>query len=54
MVHEICDVASRVIYVEKEKCQHVVECIVDAEEGYCFTNDINYLSNRTDLIPKNE
>ena len=54
MTHEICDVATRVIAREKEKCQHVVECIVEAEEGYCFTNDVNYLNNRTDIIPKNQ
>jgi hypothetical protein len=43
-----------VINRERERTQHVVECIVDAEEGYAFTNDVEYLQNRTDIIPRAE
>jgi hypothetical protein len=32
----------------------VVENIVDCEEGYLFTNDMDYLTTRTDLIPKSD
>jgi hypothetical protein len=43
LISEISEIASNVILREKERTQHVVECIVDAEEGYAFTNDVEYL-----------
>jgi hypothetical protein len=39
---------------EKEECRVIVESIIDAEEGYIFTNDLEYLTKRTDIIPKAE
>jgi hypothetical protein len=30
-----------------------VESIIDSENGYMFTNDYNYIKNRTDIVPVN-
>jgi vacuolar protein sorting-associated protein 1 len=31
-----------------------VESIIDAEQNYLFTNDYDYLQNRTDIVPQQE
>lgn len=51
---EISDLASRVIGREKEKTREIVESMITSEEGYIFTNDSEYLTQRTELLPKNE
>jgi len=50
--HEIGDLASHVLHKEREACREIVEKMVDSEETYVFTNDIDYLTARTDIIPK--
>jgi len=30
----------------------VVESIIDSEQNYLFTNDSDYLQNRTDIVPQ--
>ena len=37
---------------ERDKAKEVVENIIDSELGYLFTNDLDYLMNRTNIIPK--
>mmetsp|Transcript_5291 Transcript_5291/g.3043 ORF Transcript_5291/g.3043 Transcript_5291/m.3043 type:complete len:90 (+) Transcript_5291:370-639(+) len=39
---------------EKDECLSIVEAIIDAEESYLFTNDVDYLTRRTDIIPKSD
>jgi hypothetical protein len=51
---ELAEQASSVLINEREACREIVESIIDAEEGYIFTNDLDYLSKRTDIIPKGE
>ena len=43
-----------VISQECDNCKTVVGNIIDCEEGYLFTNDMDYLTERTSLIPKAE
>jgi hypothetical protein len=38
--------------VERDNARTIVESIIDAEEGYLFTNDMDYITNRTNVIPK--
>ena len=54
LIGEMCEVASRVLMMEKENCRSVVDRLIDAEESYIFTNDIEYLSNRSDIVPKGD
>lgn len=51
LIPEISEVATNVIAAECENCKVVVENIIDCEEGYLFTNDLDYLTERTSLIP---
>lgn len=37
--------------VERDSARAIVESIIDAEQGYLFTNDIDYITNRTNLVP---
>lgn len=52
LVSEICNIASFVLARERENTREIVESIISAEEGYIFTNDLDYLTQRTDIIPK--
>lgn len=54
VVNEICEVASSVLAKTKEHCREITEALIDSEEGYIFTNDFSYLTQRTDIIPKND
>ncbi|OMJ73058.1 hypothetical protein SteCoe_28335 [Stentor coeruleus] len=48
----ISDIATHVLQREREKTREIVESIINAEEGYIFTNDYEYLTLRTEIIPK--
>lgn len=54
VVSEICEVASSVLAKTREHCREITESLIDSEEGYIFTNDFAYLTQRTDIIPKND
>ena len=49
---EINEIASQVLLREREKTRSIVDCIIESEEGYIFTNDFEYLTQRTEIIPK--
>jgi vacuolar protein sorting-associated protein 1 len=49
---EISDIASQVLAKERDRTREIVESIIAAEEGYIFTNDLEYLTQRTEIIPK--
>ena len=51
---EISDIASQVLIKERDKTREIVESIIASEEGYIFTNDLDYLSQRTEIIPKSD
>jgi hypothetical protein len=52
LVHEISELASSVLLKEKDNSGSIIEAIIDSEEGYCYTNDLEYLNERTDILPK--
>lgn len=47
----MADIAYRTLQEEKERARVVVENHIDAELGYLFTNDLDYLTNRTNILP---
>jgi hypothetical protein len=51
MIAEVMDVIITVLQGEREKCRAIVESIIDSEQNYLFTNDSDYLANRTDIVP---
>lgn len=51
LIGEIMEVVSRCLQEERDKTKEIIENIIDAEEGYLFTNDYEYLLNRTDIVP---
>ena len=54
MIPEVMDVIIQVLQGEREKCRAIVEAIIDSEQNYLFTNDADYLANRTDIVPSPE
>jgi hypothetical protein len=51
MIPEVMDIITTVLQAERERTREVAEAIIDCEQNYLFTNDIDYLSNRTDIVP---
>lgn len=51
LIGEILEVVSHVLQEERDKTKEILEAIIDSEEGYLFTNDYDYLMNRTDIVP---
>lgn len=51
LIGEILEVVSRCLQEERDKAKEILECLIDSEEGYLFTNDYDYLLNRTDIVP---
>jgi hypothetical protein len=54
LIGEVSDVVTRVLLQEKEACRSVVERVIDAEESYIFTNDLEYLATRSDIVPRTD
>ena len=52
IVGDLSEVVTGVLVGERESCRDIVEKMMDADESYIFTNDIDYLLARSDLIPK--
>lgn len=43
----ICDVIGK----ERDHTREIVEAVIDAEQNYLFTNDLDYKSNRQSIVP---
>jgi len=54
LVEIIGESVTKVLQKERDQSRKIVESIIEAEQQYLFTNDQDYLMNRTNLIPKNE
>jgi hypothetical protein len=48
---EISEISARVLQDQRDKTKLIVENIVDAELGYIFTNDPDYLTSRSSVVP---
>lgn len=51
MIGDVMDIITQVLQQEREKARYIVESIIDSEQNYLFTNDFDYLQNRTDIVP---
>ncbi len=47
---EILEVVSKVLTEERDTCKEILEDILESEMGYLFTNDLDYLMNRSEII----
>lgn len=52
MIPEIMDIIVKVLSKERDRAREVVEAIIDSEQNYLFTNDLDYKDNRTDIVPQ--
>lgn len=50
LVGEILEIVSKVLAEERDATKEILEDIIDSEQGYLFTNDYDYLTNRTDIV----
>lgn len=50
MIPEIMDIIVKCLSKERDRAREVVEAIIDSEQHYLFTNDMNYKENRTDIV----
>jgi hypothetical protein len=50
MQGEIMDIVTRTLHAERDKTRVIVEAIIDSEQNYLFTNDMNYRNNRQNVI----
>jgi SpoVK/Ycf46/Vps4 family AAA+-type ATPase len=49
LVGEILEVVSKVLTEERDRAKEILEDLIEAEQGYLFTNDYDYLANRSDF-----
>jgi len=52
LIDSIGESVTRVLQKERENTRRIVDSIIESEQQYLFTNDQDYLTNRTNLIPK--
>lgn len=51
MIGDVMEIITSVLQQEREKARYIVESEIDSEQNYLFTNDYDYLQNRTDIVP---
>lgn len=44
------DIIVKCITKEKEHAREIVEAIIDSEQNYLFTNDLDYKDNKTSIL----
>jgi len=54
MINDMGDFINTFLVQVRDKAKYMVDCIVDMEINYLFTNDYDYLNNFTTFIPKNQ
>ena len=52
MQGEIMDIITRVLHSERDKARQIVESIIDSEQNYLFTNNLDYKNNRSAILMK--
>ena len=52
MQGEIMDIITRVLHAERDKARQIVEAIIDSEQNYLFTNNLDYKNNRSGILMK--
>jgi len=55
LIPEIMEIIIKCISRERDHAREIVEAIIDSEQNYLFTNDLDYKENKTNtLLPENE
>ena len=54
VIDDIGELVTKFLNEEKDKAKYMVDCIIDMEINYLFTNDYDYMTNYTTFIPKNQ
>lgn len=44
----ICEIIGK----ERDHTREIVEAVIDAEQNYLFTNDLEYKTNRQNIVPE--
>ena len=50
LVGEVLEVVSKVLIQERDIAKDILDDIIESEQGYLFTNDFDYLMNRTEIV----
>lgn len=50
LVGEILEVVTKVLCEERDITKDILDDIIESEQGYLFTNDFDYLMNRTEIV----
>lgn len=53
MIPEIMDVIIKCLSKERDHAREIVEAIIDSEQNYLFTNDLDYKENKQTIIAEN-
>jgi len=48
----IMDIIVQVLSNERDHAREIVEAIIDSEQNYLFTNDLDYKENRSSIVPQ--
>jgi hypothetical protein len=52
IIPDVMDIITTVLQTERDKCRDLIDAVIDSEQNYLFTNDADYLMNRTDIVPQ--
>eukprot|EP00331_Platyophrya_macrostoma_P003937 CAMPEP_0176413694 /NCGR_PEP_ID=MMETSP0127-20121128/4845_1 /TAXON_ID=938130 /ORGANISM="Platyophrya macrostoma, Strain WH" /LENGTH=665 /DNA_ID=CAMNT_0017793511 /DNA_START=36 /DNA_END=2033 /DNA_ORIENTATION=- len=52
IIDEITDCTFKVLRDEKENTRQIIENMIESEQCYVFTNDVEYMTKRTNIIPQ--
>jgi hypothetical protein len=50
LIPEIMEIIVKCLSQERDKAREVVEAIIDSEQNYLFTNDLDYKENKTSIM----
>ena len=50
MIPEIMEIIIKCISAERDQAREIVESIIDSEQNYLFTNDMDYKENKSSII----
>ena len=52
IVSDVNELVNQFLYQERDKTKYIIDCIVDQEINYLFTNDFDYMEKFTNIIPR--